>query len=300
MAATEAKYQYPEHLIETYQLEQSLDDPKLRIFDCTVNVTKNPDPEQAQRIPFVYQSGRSNYEQAHIPNAGFIDILDKLSDRSHNLPLMLPSEKQIVDSMSAYGINDDTRVVLYSASETNWATRVWWMLHALGFDNVAILNGGWTKWLKEKRAVSNQACSYVPGQFTLRSRPGAFVDKDDVLAATLDNDALIINALPSPIYKGTSDITFGRKGRISNSSNVPFLALHNPDTECYLSASQLQKKFEEVGVDIAERIIFYCGGGIAASNNAFVLRLLGYENVAVYDGSMLEWGNDASLPMEMG
>ena len=67
-----------------------------------------------------------------------------------------------------------------------------------------------------------------------------------------------------------------------------------------MPAEQLQKKFDEVGANSAKRIINYCGGGIASSNNAFALSLLGYDNIAVYDGSLLEWGNDSSLPMETG
>lgn len=100
------------------------------------------------------------------------------------------------------------------------------------------------------------------------------------------------------IYAGSGGPVFGRKGRITGSVNVPFMALHDPDSGRYLPPEQLWEQFEAVGSSKAERIITYCGGGIAASNAAFILTLLGYDNVAVYDGSMLEWGNDPSLPME--
>ncbi|MBL1277254.1 MAG: sulfurtransferase [Ectothiorhodospiraceae bacterium] len=300
MATIEKKYPHPEYLVETNWLEQNLDTADLRVFDCTVNVVPNPDMELRQKIPFVYQSGRNSYQQAHIPNAGFIDIPGDLSDRSSDLPLMVPSEKQFVETMSRCGISDNARVVLYSTSESNWAARVWWMLRAFGFDNVALLNGGWRKWTKEERPISNQGCLYKPEQFTAHPKPSAFVNKEDVLAAIGDDEILIINALPSGIFTGSSDIAFGRKGRIADSVNVPFVSLQDPDTGGYLSSDQLRKNFDQVNVNEAKQIITYCGGGIAASNDAFTLNLLGYDNVAVYDGSMLEWGNDASLPMEMG
>jgi len=296
---SEKEYERSEYLVETNWLEENLDTTDLRVFDCTVNVVPNPDMEQRKKVPFVYQSGRDNFEQAHIPSAGFIDIPSELSDKSTNLPLMTPSEKQFVEVITQCGISDDSRVVLYSTTESNWAARVWWMLRSFGFDNATLLNGGWAKWTKENRPVSNQDCAYLPGKVTVHPRTRAFVDKDAVLSAIGDDNVLIINALPSEIYTGSSDIAFGRKGRISDSVNVPFTSLHDQDTGRYLSSSQLRKKFDAVQVNEAKQIIIYCGGGIAASNDAFTLSLLGYDNISVYDGSMLEWGNDALLPMEM-
>ncbi|PKB77055.1 MAG: sulfurtransferase, partial [SAR202 cluster bacterium MP-SAtl-SRR3965592-G1] len=89
-------------------------------------------------------------------------------------------------------------------------------------------------------------------------------------------------------------------GRISGSVNVPAGSLTDPVTHAYLPAEELAKRFARVGADRAERVITYCGGGIAASNDAFILTLLGYEDVAVYDASMSEWAADPSLPMQTG
>jgi thiosulfate/3-mercaptopyruvate sulfurtransferase len=55
-----------------------------------------------------------------------------------------------------------------------------------------------------------------------------------------------------------------------------------------------------VGATEQAQVITYCGGGIAASSAAFALHLIGVNNVAVYDGSMSEWGNDPDMPMETG
>jgi len=299
MTATKKNYPHSEYLVETEWLEQHLDKPNLRVFDCTVNVKPNPDSVKREQVPFVYQGGLEHYEHAHIPGAGFIDIPGKLSAPSKQYPLILPDENQFVEVMSHCGISNNDQVILYSSSEPIWAARVWWMLRAFGFDNAAILNGGWTKWILEKHLVSNKPCNYEKSQFTARKRSGAFVDKDDVLAAINDEDVRIINALPSSIFSGSSDVVFGRKGRISSSVNVPFSSLHNALNGDYLSNDQLRKLFNDVNVNEAKQIITYCGGGIAASNTAFTLAMLGHDNVAVYDGSMLEWGNDASMPMEM-
>jgi len=293
-------YQSPEFLVETDWLEQHLNDSNLRIIDCTVNVVANPILKMAKQMPFIFNSGFDNFDEAHIPHAGYIDIASELSDASSEIPLMMPTEKQFVEIMSEFGINNNSRVILYSATEQNWATRLWWMLRSFGFTNAAVLNGGWNKWFTEGRPTSNRACAYQSDEFTAKSNSNLFADKDDVLSAIGDEKIRIINSLPAPLYSGDSDIVFGRKGRIADSVNIPFVSLLDPDTGTYLPADELQKLFNTVNVDKAERMITYCGGGIAATNNAFALALLGYNNVVVYDGSMLEWGNDEQLPMDVG
>ncbi|MFV1984698.1 MAG: sulfurtransferase [Thiohalomonadales bacterium] len=295
-------YAHPEYLVETDWLELHLGDSDLRIFDCSVNVIPNPDHELTIQAPFVFQSGRGNFEQSHIPHSGFIDILQDLSDTSSTLPLMMPAEKQFVEAMSNYGISYESHVVLYSTTEHNWAARVWCMLREFGFNNVAILNGGWSKWSAENSPLSNRACAYQSANFiaSSNSEVNYFVNKDTVLSAIDDENVRIINALPVPIHNGSSDIYFGRRGRITNSVNVPFPALHNPESGVYLAANELHQLYQTVNADQAQQIISYCGGGIASSNTVFTLALLGYENISLYDGSMLEWGNDPSLPMEMG
>lgn len=286
-------------LVETDWLERHLFDENLRVYDCSVNVKQNTNIEIRLQQPFVYQSAHSEYELEHIPSAGFIDIPNELSDLTSDIPLMLPPENKFIEVMSRMGIDETSRVVLYSTTETNWATRIWWMLYAYRFDNAVILNGGWNKWKNENRPRSRLTCTYPVRPFHANYRSNAFVNKEQVLSAVENKNAIIINALPSVIYTGESEIIFGRKGRISTSVNVSFTSLQDPGSGCYFSIEKLQKYFRKAGADKSQRIINYCGAGIAASNNAFTLSLLGYHNVAVYDGSMLEWGNDRSLPMEV-
>jgi len=298
MTANGNGFQHPENLVDTDWLAQHLSDPDVRVFDCTVIAKQNPDPELAKTSPFVFESGRTRFAEGHIPGAGFIDLLEDLSDKSSKLPFMVPSAHQFADAVAKCGVSDDARVILYSTAEPIWAARVWWMLRAFSFDNAAILSGGWAKWTAEGRQVADKPSTYAPGHFTTRPRPGAFVGKDAVLAAVGDQSICTINALPAPVYAGTGGPVFGRKGRIVGSVSVPFGSLHDPASGAYLPADQLRSRFEAVGASDAERIIVYCGSGVAASNDAFALVSLGYENVVVYDASLSEWGHDASLPME--
>ncbi|MBT3557473.1 MAG: sulfurtransferase [Rhodospirillales bacterium] len=290
---------HPKYLVDTDWLEQHLDQPSLRIFDCTVNNSMNPDPVQGKTQPFVFANDRANYSSKHIPGAGYIDVLADLSDLSSSLPMMAPSERQFAAAMQKYGISNDDLVVLYS-TPGQWAARVWWMLRSFGFNKAVILSGGLPKWVAEGRPVSSEACTYTPGTFKARIRTGAFVGKDDVLAAINDKDTLIINSLPAMMHTGEGGGAFGRKGHISGSVNVPFGAMHDPDTDAYLPIDKLKDIFDAVDVGDAKRIILYCGAGIGSTNDAFALTMLGYENVSIYDASLSEWGNDETLPMDVG
>lgn len=290
-----------EYLVETDWLERNLEAPELRIFDCAAQPAPNPDEELRKKFPLKPQSGRALYDESHIPGAGFIDVPGDLTDKSSELPMMMPPTEQVIEVMARSGIGDGTRVVLYSSANPMWATRVWWILRAVGFNNAAILNGGLTKWVAEKRQTSKTSYVYKPEQFSANPRPEVFVDKQLVRAALNLPDILLIHALTPSVYDGSNDaLVFGRRGRIPGSVNIPSGVLHDSEAGTYLPAHQLREIFEAVNAVKAEQIITYCGGGVNATNNAFVLCLLGYENVAVYDGSMSEWGNDESLPIEMG
>jgi thiosulfate/3-mercaptopyruvate sulfurtransferase len=285
-----------EYLVQTDQLENDLDSPNLRVFDCAVEALMNPDAKA--KLPFLYRSGRARFEDGHIPGAGFLDLIADLSDPSAALPFTAPTGAGFADAMGASGVGAGDRVVLYSTTEPIWAARVWWLLRAFGFDNAAVLDGGWDKWVTEGRPVSTDPNAYPSRNFDARQRHDAFVAKDTVLAAIDNPAACTINALPTPVFAGTGGPVFGRPGRVAGSTSIPFTSLHDPDTGTYLPNEQLRATFEAGGVADAERIITYCGSGVAATNDALALTILGYDNVAVYDASMSEWGPDSSLPTE--
>jgi thiosulfate/3-mercaptopyruvate sulfurtransferase len=287
-------FENPQYLVETEWLEMHLTDPDLRILDCTIF------SDTDKRWPHL-ESGRDAWAQVHIPGSGFADLMSDLSDRNSPLPFMMPPATQFAEAMSRYGVGDGTRVVLYEASRNMlanmWAARVWWMLRAFGFDQAAVLNGGWHKWTMEGRPISTYPCRYPPARFTVRPRPEIIADKRDVLAAIGNSGTCLLNALLAEEHAGTKAY-YGRPGRIPSSVNVPAMAIVDPVTHAYLPAAQLRATFAAVGALNCGRVITYCGGAIAACSDAFVLTLLGVKNVAVYDGSLLEWAADPTLPME--
>jgi thiosulfate/3-mercaptopyruvate sulfurtransferase len=203
----------------------------------------------------------------------------------------------VVDAFARSGVADGTRVVLYSRKSMQRATRFWWMLRWLGFDNVAVLDGGYDKWSAEGRTISSDPCRYASGKLSVNPRPELFVGKDTVLTAIGDTNTLTINALEPDLHSGENP-RYGRPGHIPGSVNVPAVALLNPDTLEMVSPEAAAQAFAAVGADPEKRMITYCGGGIAATMDAFLLYQLGYRDIAVYDNSMSEWATDTSLPIE--
>lgn len=289
----------PAYLVETDWLAQHLSDPELRVLDCTVFLHAPPEGSAAG-TGFVQESGRSVWAEGHILGSAFADLVHDLSDQSSRLRFMMPPADQFAAAISRLGVGEGTRVVLYDSRMNMWAARLWWMLRAFGFDQAAVLNGGWRKWTLEGRPVSTDAPAYPPGRFVARSRPELIAGKDDVLAAINDGATCLINALSEQQHRGEGASPYGRPGRIAGSVNVAATAAVDPATHAYLPAEQIRAAFEQSGATAAGRIITYCGGGIAASSDALLLTLLGVTNVAVYDASLSEWATDPSLPMEQG
>ena len=281
-------------LITTEQLADEIGQASLRIFDCTTYL--RPRPEGGYNA----ESGRANYDKGHIPGAAFLDLGAELSDPHSKLRFTLPPLAELTKAFAAKGIGHGTFVVLYSHASPVWATRIWWMLRAVGFDEAAILDGGLDKWKAENRPIETKATTYPPATLTLRGRPEIFVDRNDIKSAIGKTDTLTLNALSHEQHKGTGGVVYGRAGRIAGSSCVPAASLFGPD-KTLKPMAELRAAFEGAGAAPDKRVLVYCGGGIAATLDAFVLTaLLGHRNVSVYDNSMQEWSNDASLPMEIG
>jgi thiosulfate/3-mercaptopyruvate sulfurtransferase len=289
----------PQYLVETDWLAEHLADAELRIIDCTQYL-----PGYGDTVAITTISGRENYERGHIPGAAYVDLLGELSDRTRTGTYApMPPAEQFAAVMSRIGVGEGTRVVLYDDFLGMYAARVWWMLRAFGFDEAAVLNGGWRKWTSEGRPVSTEPATYPPATFVPRLRPELIADKENVLAAIPDEDVTIINALLEPEYTGDPAFPhhYGRPGHIPSSVNVPFATVVDMagDTR-FAPADELRQRFADAGGLDSERVITYCGGAIAASQTALLLTLLGQEHVALYDGSMTEWGADPTLPLVTG
>jgi thiosulfate/3-mercaptopyruvate sulfurtransferase len=287
-----AGFAHPDFLVETDWLEQNL--ANVVVLDCTTHLIPNP------KITYDVVPGREDFEKAHIKGAQFCDVSRDVSDTSQTLRFMRQTPEDFAVAMRRFGISDDTKVITYSTANPQWATRVWWLLREFGHDNGAVLNGGWQKWSRENRPTESGAGEKrAPGDFTAKAPRDLMAGKNEVKAAIGDGAICTLNALSADQHKGTGGNAYGRSGRIAGSANLPAAQLLDPATNTFLSADQLRDKFEAVGA-MDREVIVYCGGGIAATADAFALTMLGHTKVKVYDASMSEWAKDETLPMETG
>jgi thiosulfate/3-mercaptopyruvate sulfurtransferase len=288
-------FAHPEFLVETDRLAAQLGDPNLIVLDGTVHLI--PDP----KITYTVKSGREDFEKGHIPGAQFVDLQEDLSATHPKLRFMLPNAEEFAAAMGRFGVGGGSRVVLYSTTTPQWASRIWWMLRNYGFDNAAVLNGGFQKWAREGRPVATGPAKPRPAaKFVVREDRKLMVGKEAVLGAIGDGAVCTINALSTEQHGGSGGNTYGRPGRIAASVNVPAASLIDPQTGAFLPPAALRAKFDAVGAFDRKQAITYCGGGIAASADALALVMLGHPDVRLYDASMSEWANDPSLPMETG
>jgi len=274
-------------LVTADWLAEHLDDPDLVILDCTVLV--EPTEDGGMRSV----SGLSGYEAAHIPSAGFADLLGALSDADSPLEFAVPDPQEFASAMGALGVGDDTRVVLYDASGSVWAARVWWMLRWIGFDRAALLDGGLDAWVEGRHWVSTDPAGHPPRTLTVRLRPDLIANRDEVFAAIDDAGVELIDSLPEAHYRGEMAM-YARAGHIPSAVNVPVFAAFDEHGR-FRPQNELETLF---GGDRDRRAITYCGGGIAAASNAFIMTRLGFTDVAVYTASLQEWAADPANPME--
>jgi thiosulfate/3-mercaptopyruvate sulfurtransferase len=285
-------------LISTAELADILAQPNLRLFDCTTYLEYQP---EGSGVPYIAVPGRHTFEAGHIPGADFLDLQGEFSDPGTELRFMMPDVAQLETAFGRHGISDDSEVVLYSIGTPMWATRFWWMLTSLGFENLSVLDGGLDKWKAEGRAIeTGPAEGYRPAKFTAKPRPGFFVDKNETLAATSERNTAVVNALGPQFHKGLEPSRYGRPGRVPGSCNVSAATLLDPQTKAFVALADAEAKFKAQGITKDKRVVAYCGGGISATIDLFLLHRLGYDNLTLYDGSMGEWAKDPSLPIETG
>lgn len=289
-----AGFVHPEYLVTTEWLAAHLNDPNVVVLDCTTHLI--PDP----KITYQVKPGCEDFENGHIAGAQFVDMLRDVSDTTQQLRFMRQTPDDFAAAMRRFGISNNTKVVSYSTANVWWATRLWWLLHEFGYDNAAVLDGGWQKWRREGRPVEAGPGRPRPaGNFSVREVRNLMVGKDEVLAAIGNGGICTINALLPQQHTGSGGNSYGRPGRIKGSVNLPAAHLLNTETNEFLPADELRRRFDAVGA-MDRQVINYCGGGIAASADALALIMLGHRDVKLYDASLSEWAKDDSLPMETG
>jgi thiosulfate/3-mercaptopyruvate sulfurtransferase len=297
-------------LVDSQWLAEHLKDPGIRI----IHLGWRPRFVDGKGIA---EDRKEDYLEGHVPGAVFLGGVSDLTDPSvEGITLVAPPE-HFARAMSRAGIGDDTMVIVYDDAPLPLASaRLWWTLHYYGHTKAMVLAGGLRQWRKEGLPMTKEIPAVPSATFTPRVQAAIRATKETVSKSLGASGVLIIDCMAFEHHSGTVPRPWGvRDGHIPGAVCLPWLALglgiekagshearaqalQSDDPIHYLPAEELRDLFAKVGVTPGKRVITYCGGGYAATHAFLALRLIGFENAAVYDGSIAEWTRDPTLPME--
>lgn len=275
-------YKRPELLAEPDWLAEHADDPSMRIIDCAT---------------------LEAYRRAHIPGAVGLPSHYYIKEEGppgadHGTFIMPPAEFEAL--MGQLGISNDTLVVTYDDNNALVAARLWWCLKYYGHTNAKVLNGGWHRWLSEGRPVTFHQARPEKAPFTATPNPDVIADAEYLKARHEEASCQVLDARTDSEWDGSNDRGNKRVGHVPGARHLEWLNfVEKDDARKFLPAERLEQLVREAGFTPEKATITYCQGGIRAAHAAFVLDLLGWDDVRVYDGSMRDWANREDTPLTL-
>ncbi|ELY4511177.1 3-mercaptopyruvate sulfurtransferase [Cronobacter dublinensis] len=273
--------------VASHWLAEHIDDPEIQILDARMA------PAGQEHLRDMAQE----YRTGHLPGALFFDI-EALSDHASPLPHMMPRPETFAVAMRELGVNDDKHLIIYDEGNLFSAPRAWWMLRAFGVQNVSILAGGLAEWQRDGFPLQEGAVEAPEGEFEAKLDELQIKRLTDVLLASHEKTAQIVDARPAARFNAEADEPRPglRRGHMPGALNVPW-------TEVVVkgqlkTTDELHAIFARQGVNLHRPIITSCGSGVTAAVITLALATLGASDVTLYDGSWSEWGGRQDLPVE--
>jgi len=276
-------------LVTVEQLREHLEDPAWRVIDV------RHDLMDAGAGPRAYKAG-------HVPGAVFANTDEDLSGRKtgRNGRHPLPEREDIVQAFRRWGVDDDTQVVAYDANGGNFAVRLWWLARWLGHTRVAVLDGGWPRWMASTGLSSTAVPALAAGRFTDRSSSMPLVRAEDVVRNLGTRERLVLDARTPERYRGEQEPIDPVAGHIPGARNRPWQRNLEAD-QTFKSRQALREEFEAaLGSTPPDRVVHQCGSGVTACHNLLAMEIAGLSGSALYAGSWSEWIADPARPVATG
>jgi thiosulfate/3-mercaptopyruvate sulfurtransferase len=274
-------------LVTTEWLAGRINAPDVRVVDAS------------WYLPDMKRDPRAEYTAAHIPRALFFDI-DDLSDEKNTLPHMLAPATKFASRMRKLGLGDGNMIVVYDSAGIYSSPRAWWMLRAMGHEDVAVLDGGLPKWRREGRPLEDMSALPFARHFTARPNNALVRDFRQMTANLKGHAEQVIDARGIPRFRAIEPEPRPgvRGGHIPGSRNAPYTELTHADGTLK-SPDELRRVFASHGIDLTRPSVTTCGSGITAAIAMLAMTVAGAKDVALYDGSWAEWGT-SDAPVETG
>ena len=274
--APSSGYSRPELLVDTAWLAQHAADQNIRIVDMRPR----------------------GYAEGHVPEAVWVD--NNWIRNPKAAPTFLPTPQEFEALMSRLGISNTTRVIAYDDRGGIYAARLWWILNYYGHTNVALLDGGWTKWAAEQRASSTATPAPPAARFSVRAGTVKVATADDVKAAINNPRMKLIDARTPGEIEGKDLRGIKRGGFIESSVPVYWEDTLDATTKAFKPAAEIAKLYGDKSIGAADNVTVYCQIGMRASHDIFTLALIGHDltKLANYYGAWEEWGNRDDTPIK--
>ena len=246
--------------------------------------------------------GLAQYRARHISGAVYANLNEDLTDArtGRNGRHPLPTVEALAATFGRLGIARGTQVVAYDQDTGLFASRLWWSLRYLGHDAVALLDGGWAKWIGEGRPARHGEETPHPATFVPQPRPGMRVGVEHVTSHLGLPGTVLIDARGPDRFEGRNETLDPVAGHIPGAKNI-FYKTNLSGDGTMLPVDALREKYEQaLGGRAPEDAVMYCGSGVSACLNLLAMARAGLEGTKLFIGSWSEWSSDPARPVETG